>query len=84
MTFQTQLAMAAELVAWLARWRHGGGKTVWVVADGAYAQRPFWKRALAAGVVVVSRWRKDAALGSVPAAEPARPGQPTKRGRKPT
>jgi hypothetical protein len=36
---------------------------------------------LAAGAVVVSRLRKDAALRSVPT--PPRPGQPKKRGRKP-
>jgi hypothetical protein len=37
---------------------------------------------LAAGVVVVSRLRKDAALRSLPI--PPRRGQPAKRGRKPT
>jgi hypothetical protein len=37
---------------------------------------------LAAGVVVVSRLRRDAALWSVP--QPPRVGQPTKRGPKPT
>jgi hypothetical protein len=80
-TFQTKLEMAAELVEWLAAWLRGLGKTVWVVADGAYAKRPFLQRALAAGVVVVSRLRKDAALWSLP--ERPRPGQPKKRGRKP-
>ena len=78
-TFQTKLEMAAELVEWLVTWLHLLRTKVWVVADGAYAKRPFLKRALAAGVVVVSRLRKDAALWSVP--EPPRPGQ-KKRGRK--
>jgi hypothetical protein len=55
---------------------------LWVVADGAYAQRPFLKAARAAGVVVVSRRRKDAALWSVPV--PPRPGAPKRRGRPPT
>ena len=49
--------------------------------DGAYAKRPFLRPVLAAGVVVVGRLRKDAALWSLP--EPPRPGQPKKRGRKP-
>jgi DDE superfamily endonuclease len=80
-TFQTKLDLAADLVEWCVDWLRLLGKTVWVVADGAYAKRPFVKRALAAGVVVVSRLRKDAALRSLP--EPARPGQPKKRGRKP-
>jgi hypothetical protein len=80
-TFQTKLDMAADLVEWLADWLRWLGKKLWVVADGAYAKRPFLRRAQAAGVVVVSRLRKDAALRSVP--PPPRPGQPKRRGRKP-
>ena len=80
--FQTKLEMAAALVEWLAQWLHFLGKELWVVADGAFAKRPFLKRALAAGVVVVSRLRKDAALRSLPV--PLRPGQPKKRGPRPT
>jgi hypothetical protein len=79
--FQTKLEQAAELVEWAVTWLRFLGKPLWVVADGAYAKRPFLRRALAAGVVVVSRLRKDAALWSVPAAP--RPGQPKKRGPKP-
>jgi len=79
--FRTKLEMAAELVEWLAVWLRFLGKKLWVVADGAYAKRPFLRRALAAGVVVVSRLRKDAALRSLP--EPRRRGQPKKRGPKP-
>jgi hypothetical protein len=80
--FRTKLAMAAELVAWAADWLRYLGKVLWVVADGAYAKRPFLKAARAAGVVVVSRLRQDAALWSVPA--PPRPGAPRRRGRPPT
>jgi hypothetical protein len=75
--FQTKLQQGATLVEWAAKLLHGLGKTVWVVADGAYAKRPFLQRALKAGVVVVSRLRKDAALWSVPEAKPGR----SKRGR---
>jgi hypothetical protein len=82
-TFQTKLEMAAELLEWFVDWLHYLGKTVWVVADGAYAKRPFLKRALAAKVVVVSRLRKDAALWTVPQPQRLRPGQPKKRGPKP-
>jgi hypothetical protein len=81
-TFQTKLEMAAELVEWLADWLGFLGKRLWLVCDGAYAKRPFLRRALAVGVVIVSRLRKDAALRSVP--QPPRPGQAKKRGRKPT
>jgi hypothetical protein len=79
--FRTKLDMAAELVEWLAGWLKFTGRTLWIVVDGAYASRPFLRRALAAGVVIVSRLRKNAALRSLPA--PPRPGRPARRGRKP-
>jgi len=79
--FRTKLDMAAELVEWLADWLKFTGRTLWIVVDGAYASRPFLRRALAAGVVIVSRLRKNAALRSLP--EPTRPGRPARRGRKP-
>jgi len=81
-TFQTKLELAARLVTWVADWLNYLGRTLWVVADGAYARRPFLKAARAAKVVVVSRLRKDAKLWSVP--RPPRPGAPKKRGPKPT
>jgi hypothetical protein len=40
------------------------------VADGAYPKAAFLKPARAAGVTVVSRLRKDAALRSVPGPRP--------------
>jgi hypothetical protein len=81
-TFQTKLEMAADLVDWFVQWLFLE-KTVWVAADGAYAKRPFLKRVLAAGVVVVSRLRRDAALWTVPKPEQPRRGQAQKRGPKP-
>jgi DDE superfamily endonuclease len=71
--FQTKLEQAAALVEWLAGWLNYLEKTLWVVVDGAYAKKPFLKRAQKAGATVVSRLRKDAALWSVP--EPALPGK---------
>jgi hypothetical protein len=79
--FRTKLEMAAALVTWAAAWLKYLGKTLWVAADGAYAKRPFLKAARQAGVTVVSRLRKDAALRSVP--RPPRPGAAKKRGRPP-
>jgi hypothetical protein len=76
--FQTKLELAADLVEWAVQKLFGLGKSLWIVADGAYAKRPFLQRVLKAGVVVVSRLRKDAALWSVPSAVP--PGQ-RRRGR---
>src|SRR6516165_798394 len=77
--FQTKLQQAAALVAWAAAWLKYLGKALWVVADGAYAKRPFLKAARAAKVVVVSRLRKDSALWDVPG--PPRKGAPKRRGR---
>jgi DDE superfamily endonuclease len=79
--FRTKLELAAELVAWVATWLRFLGKTIWIVADGAYAKRPFVRAVLQAGAVLVSRLRKDAALWTLPT--PPRPGDPKKRGRKP-
>jgi hypothetical protein len=76
--FCTKLELAAGLVAWAADVLKHWNKRLWIVVDGAYAKRPFVRRALAAGVTVVSRLRKDAALFSVP--QPLRPGQ-RRRGR---
>jgi hypothetical protein len=82
-TFQTKLEQAAALVEWVTAWLHRAGKRVWIVVDGAYAKKPFLKRAAQAGVTVVSRLRKDAALKSVPKPAPAGqrgPGRPRKYG----
>jgi len=65
-SFQTKLEQAAAMVEWGANWVRFHGKNLWIVADGAYAKRPFLKRAVAAGAVVVSRLRKDAALYDLP------------------
>jgi hypothetical protein len=75
--FQTKLEQAVGLVEWAVQTLAGLGKTLWIVADGAYAKRPFLRPALALGVVIVSRLRKDAALWSLP--EVIAPGQ-RKRG----
>jgi hypothetical protein len=73
--FRTKLEMAADLVRRAMAWLQNLGKAVWVVADGAYAKRPFLKPVLALGAVVVSRLRKDTALRSLP-----KPKQSGRRG----
>lgn len=67
--FRTKLELAAELVRWLLLWLGATGKALWLVVDGAYAKRPFLGPALALGVVVFSRLRKDAHLMTVPPAK---------------
>ena len=81
--FRTKLELAGEIVEWLARWLKLAGKSLWIVTDGAYAKRPFLRRARAAGVTVISRLRKDAALASVPTPprrDNRRRGRPRKYG----
>jgi hypothetical protein len=77
--FHTKLELAARLVEWLAKIVKKAGKTLWVVVDGGYTKMPFLQRAAAAGVVVVGRLRKDAALRDLPPR--LRPGQRRQRGR---
>jgi DDE superfamily endonuclease len=82
-TFETKLVMAGELVAWAAGWLKSLGRALWVVADGAYAKRPFLRAAAAACVIVVSRLRKDAALFEVPVPRKRHgPGRPRTYGKK--
>lgn len=71
--FRTKLALAAELLHWLAVWLGHRGVPLWLVADGAYARREVLRAARRAKVTVVSRLRRDAALCDLPG--PRRPGQ---------
>jgi len=81
--FRTKHELAVELVQWFVKWGRvlGLKAKLWLVADGAYAARPFLKPVLKLGVVVVSRLRKDAKLFDLPA--PLPPGQRWGRGRPP-
>jgi hypothetical protein len=68
--FRTKLELAVELVRWAVAWLGRLGQRLWLAVDGAYAKAPFLKPAQAAGVTVVSRLRKDAALCSLPGPRP--------------
>ncbi|MCI0460800.1 MAG: transposase [Gemmataceae bacterium] len=72
--FHTKLELAADLVRWLLLWLGHTGKALWLAVDGAYAKRPFLKPALALGLGVFSRLRRDARLGSLPMTR-RRPGR---------
>jgi hypothetical protein len=77
--FRTKLEMAAAQLGWLKTWVGHHFAERWVVADGAYAKRPFLRPAREHGFTVVSRLRKDAALWSVPKPVPPEergPGRP--------
>jgi DDE superfamily endonuclease len=77
--FRTKLELAVELLRWAKKWLGLLGKTLWVVADGAYAKANFLKPAKSLGMTVVSRLRCDAALWSLPPVVPPDqrgPGRP--------
>jgi DDE superfamily endonuclease len=69
--FRTKLVMAVELLTWAVKWLGWLKLPIWAVADGAYAKRNFLKPAIALGITVVSRLRKDAALHAMPGPRPA-------------
>jgi len=80
--FRTKLQLAVMQLHLLAALLLAAGKKVWAVVDGAYAKRPFLRAAIAAGVVVISRLRKDAALRDVPPAPKQRGrGRPRRYGK---
>ena len=81
--FQTKLELAAEQILHFAAIAKSAGIAVWVAVDGAYAKRRFLRPLRAAGVVIVSRLRKDAALFDLPPKPKTRTrGRPRKYGRK--
>jgi hypothetical protein len=74
--------LAARLVEWIAPIIRQAGKTPWIVVDGGYVKAPFLRRALRAGVTVIGRLRKDAALRDLPPR--LRRGRRRGRGRPPS
>jgi hypothetical protein len=77
--FATKLQLAARLVEWIVPIVKQAEKTLWIVVEGGYTKAPFLRRALQAGVTVVGRLRKDAALRNLP--PKLRAGQRRGRGR---
>jgi hypothetical protein len=81
--FRTKLQLAVEGLRPLVQLAIAAGKTVWIVADGAYAKCPFLRPLRRMGVTVVSRLRKDAALWTLPPQPKQRTrGRPRKYGAK--
>jgi hypothetical protein len=67
--FQTKLQQAADLLLSAVETLQNAGKEVWAVTDGAYAKRPFVQPAMALGVTLIGRLRKDSALRDLPPRE---------------
>jgi len=75
--FQTKPELAVELLRWAKIWLGPLGKPLWVVTDVAYAKAAILKPAMALGMTVISRLRKDSALWTVPEPRPkGRRGRP--------
>jgi hypothetical protein len=79
--FATKLVLAARLVEWIAPIVKQARKTLWIAVDGGYTKAPFLRRALRAGVTVVGRLRKDAALRDLPPKRRRGRGRPPKYGK---
>lgn len=74
----TKLQLARESIDLLARWAEG--RTIYIVADSAYAGRTLLEQR-PANVHVISRLRMDAALWTPPPPRvPGQTGRPRKRG----
>jgi hypothetical protein len=75
--FRNKLELARRLVVWLAKTLNFLGQPLWFVTDGAYAKKPFLQVARQqAGVVLISRLRRDAALYTVPKSNRPSPPSP--------
>ena len=74
-----------RLVEWIGPFVKRAGKTLWIVVDGGYTKAPFLNGAAAAGVTIVGRLRKDAALRDLPGKprrdQSRRRGRPRKYGK---
>jgi hypothetical protein len=80
--FATKLVQAGELLEKACLFGTQESDDLWVAVDGAYAKRPFLKKAKSLGVWVVSRLRKDAALFDLPPRKKTKGrGQPRKYGK---
>ncbi len=81
--FHTKHQLALDLLRQvMQRLRALGSKAGFlVVFDGAYAARDLIRPLLAEGVVVVTRFRRDAKLFDLPVAQPGRRGRPRKYGK---
>jgi Transposase DDE domain len=76
----TKLELARELIGLVTQW--AGGRTLYVVADSAYAARTVLERR-PANVHVISRLRLDAALWARPGRRrPGQKGRPRRRGHR--
>ena len=81
--FQNKLCQAAQLVQWAQDCCKRLGKELWIVTDGGFTKQGFLKPSIAAGAILVSRLRRDAALHRlVKPVKKRKQGRPRKYGRR--
>jgi hypothetical protein len=83
LVFKSKTEQAEELAKWASNCCKNLQKQLWLVTDGGYTRASFLKPVVKAGVVAVSRLRKDAAL-YVELKEPIKRkrGRPRKYGKR--
>lgn len=60
--FENKLHQAAQLTKWACDRCKRLGKKLWIVTDGGFTKARFLKPSISAGVIVITRLRRDAAL----------------------
>jgi hypothetical protein len=83
LVFKSKTEQAVELAKWAYNCCQSLEKRLWIVTDGGYTRASFLKPVIKAGVVVVTRLRKDAVLyGEVKQPRKRKRGRPRKYGKR--
>lgn len=83
LAFKSKTEQAVELAKWAYNCCESFGKRLWIVTDGGFTRASFLKPAIKAGIVAVTRLRKDAVLyGEVKQPEKRKRGRPRKYGKR--
>jgi len=81
--FKSKTEQATELAKWAYNCCKRLGKQLWIVTDGGFTRASFLKPVIKAGIVVITRLRKDAALYAQPKQPKRRKrGRPRKYGKR--
>jgi hypothetical protein len=83
LAFKSKTEQAVELAKWAYNCCESFGKRLWIVTDGGFTRASFLKPAIKAGIVAVTRLRKDAVLyGEVKQSKKRKRGRPRKYGNR--
>jgi hypothetical protein len=83
LVFKSKTEQAAELAKWAYNCCKSLGKKLWIVTDGGFTRASFLKPVIKAGVVVITRLRKDAVVyAELKPPKKRRRGRPRKYGKR--